>query len=176
MTLAQSQRQSSVAVVVFYLQRCSFLRKTKRQTLICVIDDRGQPILLHCSRKIRSVLTIKKSLQLFFIFLGQPVERKQIERVNWSVKIERKNKDKKRFFPIRNYNRVYVFWTNFSALRVILLHSQSYLIFFWCTIRILLYFNPTKLIICSFSSTRGKFADRRKTNLKIMALALNYVV
>lgn len=130
MTLAQSQRQSSVAVVVFYLQRCSFLRKTKRQTLICVIDDQGQPILLHCSRKIRSVLTIKKSLQLFFIFLGQPVERKQIERVNWSVKIERKNKDKKRFFPIRNYNRVYVFWTNFSALRVILLHSQSYLIFF----------------------------------------------
>ena len=68
MTLAQSQRQSSVAVVVFYLQRCSFLRKTKRQTLICVIDDQGQPILLHCSRKIRSVLTIKKSLQLFFIF------------------------------------------------------------------------------------------------------------
>lgn len=45
--------------------------------------------------KIRSVLTIKKSLQLFFIFLGQPVERKQIERVNWSVKIERKNKDNK---------------------------------------------------------------------------------
>ena len=48
--------------------------------------------------KIRSVLTIKKSLQLFFIFLDQPVERKQIERVNWSVKIERKNKDKKNSF------------------------------------------------------------------------------
>ena len=45
--------------------------------------------------KIRSVLTIKKSLQLFFIFLDQPVERKQIGRVNWSVKIERKNKDNK---------------------------------------------------------------------------------
>lgn len=150
MTLAQSQRQSSVAVVVFYLQRCSFLRKTKRQTLICVIDDQGQPTLLHCSRKIRSVLTIKKSLPLFFIFLGQPVERKQIERVNWSVKIERKNKDNK-ILSLRNYSRVYVFWTNFSALRVILLHSQSYLIFFF-------------------------FAGRRKTNLKIMALALNYVV
>lgn len=68
MTLAQSQRQSSVAVVVFYLQRCSFLRKTKRQTLICVIDDQGQPILLHCSRKIRSVLTIKRESPAFLYF------------------------------------------------------------------------------------------------------------